>query len=208
MKKSEPRWFKHFCNFQDNLKLRDLNDGYFETGLAVFYCVKEKLMVSSTGALSFDDLIKLLRFNYRWQCPEKLPEIVTRCIQLGLLDKDKDDFVSSKEIYECRGAIEKKIQEASDKGEKSAALRAGGYNEFKFPLKDGKIWKLPNNTLEEWRLKFPQCDEILKEIQDIHLNDENQREPRRYIKKHIEAYLITETGNRKAMRKNEREVPF
>ena len=198
MKENQPLWFKYFCNFQDNLKLRDLNDGYFETGLAVYCCVKEKLMVSATGALSFDDLIKLLRFNYRWQCPEKLPEIVTRCIQLGLLDKDKDGFVSSKEIYECREKVEKGKRDGSKGGSTSAENRAGGYNQYSFILQDETIWKMPNTFLNELRAKYNNVDELLMEYQDISKNDKKQRDTRRHIKEHIEAYII----------QNEHKIPF
>lgn len=189
MKKNEPLWYPHYCNTQDNLELMGLMDSYYEAGFAVLFIVKEKLMVSETGALPYDRLVKLLQRNYSWQYPEKLPEIINRCVELGLLDKDKGGNVSCNEIYERRGLVEKGKRDGAKGGDTSASNKAGGYNQYRFKLQDETIWKLPNKTLNKWRGMFQDCDSYLKDLQDRYDKYEYLRDTKDSIEKHLENYL-------------------
>lgn len=189
MKENKPLWYPHYCNTPDNLELMGLMDSYYEAGFAVFFIVKEKLMVSETGALPYDRLVKLLQRNYSWQYPEKLPEIINRCVELGLLDKDKGGNVSCNEIYERRGLVEKGKRDGAKGGDTSAENRAGGYNKYKFILQDGTYWKLPNKYLLKWRKEYEDCDAILQELQDRYEKYEHLRDTKDHFVKHIENYL-------------------
>lgn len=125
MKENKPLWYPHYCNTQDDLELMGLMDSYYEAGFAVLFIAKEKLMISETGALPYDRLVKLLQRNYSWQYPEKLPEIINRCVELGLLDKDKGGNVSCNEIYERRGLVEKRKARRERQRQKKRSTQGG-----------------------------------------------------------------------------------
>ena len=198
---TSPRWYNHYCDtLKDNRKMKLLRQ-YHGDGAMVLYCFQEEMMTSENGGLNEDDIERLAHL-FPFQDPERVPEIVMKCIELKIFYKHKDGYIASELIDQQRGLLEESIERAKRGGQKSAEKKA---SEYKFVCTDG-TYTLSKRTLEQWRGQYKNTDEIVEEYRGLCLKDENNRSPKKRIKELIESYLIQNAEDVRPSRKD--NIPF
>ena len=177
-------WFSQICNIVIDPKLFKLRKEYPGDGLSVYIILKDNLMSNKKGVLN-DDEIDIIIYCTPFQDPGKVKEIIKKCIELGIFDKDKEGNISSKEINADLEKYNKSIKKAIH-GAQEKAKKYG--SKYTFTCKDGD-YTLQTKVYDKLKIQYPNIDELLEGLQTHLTENENCRVYKSRMKKEIELYL-------------------
>lgn len=157
---------------------------YHGEGLSVYIILKDYLMSNEKWVLNEVD-IEIILFSTPFRDPEEVKEIINRCVELGIFDKDKDGNISSEEI---KADLEKYF-EGKQRNIKRAEEKAKKYgSKYTFTCKDGD-YTLQTKVYDKLKIQYPNIDELLEGLQTHLTENENCRVYKSRMKKEIELYL-------------------